>query len=54
MTALALKAGHMLHRGAAGFTRELHEARLMNAVAASQVDADFPDVNQTLDQTIRR
>ena len=40
MTALAFKAGHMLHCGAAGFTRELREARLMNAVAASQVDAD--------------
>ena len=51
MSALAFVSSHVLHCGAAGFTGELGETRLMNAVAASRLDADCPDVNQTLDQT---
>lgn len=37
MTALAFKAGHVLHCGAAVLARELREACLMYAVAASRL-----------------
>ena len=50
MSARALVSSHVLHRGATGFTGKLGEMRLMNELAASRLNADRPDVNQTLDQ----
>ena len=54
MPALALVAGDMLHRGAAGFAGELGKACLMHAMPARRIEADRADMVQTLDQAEHR
>ena len=41
--ALTLKAGHILHRGAAGFADKLSETRLMNPMSTRRVNPRQPD-----------
>ena len=52
MSARALVSSHVLHATVVrpASRAELGEMRLMNAMAASRLNADRPDVNQTLDQ----
>ncbi len=52
--ALTLKAGHILYRGAAGFTDKLSEPRLMNPVSARRVKTGQLDCLQALDQSEHR
>ena len=54
MPALALVAGDMLHRGAAGLAGELSKAGLMHAMPARRIEADRADMLQTLDQAEHR
>ena len=48
--ALPLVAGDVLNRGATGLTSELRQARLMDEVAATGLDADGAHMLQPLDQ----
>ena len=54
VAALPLIAGDMLGRRPPGFTGKLREAGLTHAMPARGVDADRPDVVQTLDQAEHR
>ena len=51
---LALIARDMARRGAAGFTSKLSKTGLMHTMSARRIEADRPDMLQTIDQTEHR